>query len=147
MCRGVGQKKDGDAVFGFVFSYVSLFLNWALYPLNALASWSGQEVPPRHCMPLSADIISSMFLPTVRREIPWRLPLQPPTNLTSVKIPSLTSKIISLEQVPLVRYEYIIPPILKACREWAQMFPTPFPSNFWRYTLPSACRLLWGEVP
>ena len=79
----------------------------AFASFSAFASWSGQEVdfmPQR--MPSTRAITSATSMPSTRAAMPFRLPLQPPTNCTFLTLPSSTSKKIRWEQVPLVLYSY-----------------------------------------
>ena len=69
--------------------------------VNALASWSGQEVgfPPQE-MPCIRSMASVAFMPTTSREMPCKLPLHPPSTFTSLMTPSSSSTVMRREQTP-----------------------------------------------
>ena len=46
------------------------------------------------------SMASVAFMPTTRREMPCRLPLQPPSTLTSLMTPSSSSTVMRREQTP-----------------------------------------------
>ena len=77
--------------------------------LRASASWSGQEVCLNpHFIPESFLMTSIQSIPSTRAEIPLRLPLHPPVNLTFFTLLFSISNFISVEHVLDGIYEYSI---------------------------------------
>ena len=77
----------------------------SLYCVNALASWSGQDVGLNpHLMPDILFIASSISMPSISAATPCVLPEQPPSKCTLVILLSTTSKSIEREHTPDVLY-------------------------------------------
>ena len=77
---------------------------------SAFASWSGQDVdlnPQR--IPSRREIASFTSIPSIRREIPWRFPLHPPTKETFFALLSTRLKWIFCEQTPFGLYSIFYP--------------------------------------
>ena len=69
-----------------------------MYCVNALASWSGQDVGLNpHLMPDILFIASSISMPSISAATPCVLPEQPPSKCTLVTLLSTTSKSIERE--------------------------------------------------
>lgn len=76
---------------------------------NALATWSGQDVPlAPQGIPFNLLIASSIFIPFTRCESPTVFPGHPPTILKFLIFPSYICIIISLEHTPSGLYLYSI---------------------------------------